>query len=368
MLLRRVRLLRRPLGLGPSPRPLMELSSVVSALDRLAPPSLAASWDNVGLLVEPSAPHVVRTLLLTNDLTEEVMEEALGLPAQFILAYHPPLFRPLRRVTMATWKERLIVRALENRVAIYSPHTAFDALPDGVNDWLARGLGDCSTIPLTTSTSDSFPTPASRRLDVTVPASFDSASLLARFRAMDGISVVTATVSSGVRLSLSCSEKALVEAVRMLREFEELYRTLEIVELQKPPLPDTGMGRFCTLREASSIRTLVERVKDHLGLPHLRLALGAGSTLDSMVTTAAVCAGSGASVVRDVKADLYLTGEMSHHEVLDAVAAGTTVILCEHSNSERGFLTELRDLLALRLSGLVAVCRSTADRDPLAVI
>uniref|UniRef100_UPI00398F1DD7 NIF3-like protein 1 isoform X2 n=1 Tax=Pristiophorus japonicus TaxID=55135 RepID=UPI00398F1DD7 len=340
MLLSSRRLLCRPLLRPLTQRPLMELAVVVRALEALAPPSLAADWDNVGLLVEPSPPHTVHTLMLTNDLSEGVMEEALRLQAQLVVAYHPPLFRPLRRVTMATWKERLVVRALENRVALYSPHTAFDASPHGVNDWLARGLGDCSTLPLTTSTSDSFPTPGCRRLEVTVPAGYDADPLVAQLQALDGISVATVTLSSGSRLSLNCPQKALVEAVRILSRTEELYASLEITQLVKPPLPDTGMGRMCTLREKATTGTVIERVKDHLKLAHVRVALGAGRKL----------------------------GEMSHHEVLDAVAAGTTVVLCEHSNTERGFLTELRDILTQRFEGQLAVLLSTSDREPLHVM
>lgn len=58
------------------------------------------------------------------------------------------------------------------------------------------------------------------------------------------------------------------------------------------------------------------------------------------MTTIASCAGSGRSVLVGCTSDVWLTGEMSHHEVLDAVHAGTSVILCEHSNSERGFLKQ----------------------------
>ncbi|XP_067883525.1 NIF3-like protein 1 [Heterodontus francisci] len=364
MLLSGGRLLVRPL----TRRPLMELASVVAALERLAPPALAASWDNVGLLVEPSPPHTVHTMLLTNDLTEGVMEEALRLQAQLVLAYHPPLFHPFRRVTMATWKERLLVRALENRVAIYSPHTAFDASPHGVNDWLAKGLGDCSTVPLTNSTADTFPTPGSHRLEATIPASYDAASVVARLRALEGATVALVTLSSGSRLSLNCSRKALVEAVRVLNRVEEIRASLEVTELQKPPLPDTGMGRLCALREKTSTAAVIRRIKEHLKLAHVRVALGTGRSLDSEVATAAVCAGSGASVLRGVAADLFLTGEMSHHEVLDAVAVGTTVVLCEHSNSERGFLVELRDVLSQSLEGRVSVLVSAADREPLRVM
>ena len=60
------------------------------------------------------------------------------------------------------------------------------------------------------------------------------------------------------------------------------------------------------------------------------------------VSSIAVCAGSGSSVLKGVEADVYITGEMSHHEVLDAVSCRRTVILCEHSNTERGYLLKLR--------------------------
>lgn len=89
---------------------------------------------------------------------------------------------------------------------------------------------------------------------------------------------------------------------------------------------------------------------------------------DSQIKTVAVCAGSGVSVLRGAAADLWLTGEMSHHEVLDAVHTGTTVILVDHSNSERGYLKELQPTLHQLFGGKVDVHVSQKDRDPLQVI
>ena len=86
------------------------------------------------------------------------------------------------------------------------------------------------------------------------------------------------------------------------------------------------------------------------------------------VSTVAVCAGAGASVLRGVRADLYLTGEMSHHEVLAATSRGTAVVLCEHSNSERGFLPVFREMLQRCLEPDVEVTISKVDRDPLHVV
>ena len=90
---------------------------------------------------------------------------------------------------------------------------------------------------------------------------------------------------------------------------------------------------------------------------------------DPVISSVAVCAGSGGSVLRDVQTGLYVTGEMSHHEVLHAVYNGTAVILCEHSNTERGYLTVLRERLKHCMqSEAVEVLVSESDCDPLTIV
>lgn len=119
----------------------MELKEVLEVMEQLAPLSLAESWDNVGLLVEPSKPRPIRSILLTNDLTDAVMEEAETMGCNLIISYHPPLFRPIKRLVQRDWKQRLAVRAVESGMAIFSPHTSWDSVKGGVNDWLVGGLG-----------------------------------------------------------------------------------------------------------------------------------------------------------------------------------------------------------------------------------
>ncbi|XP_009329979.1 PREDICTED: putative GTP cyclohydrolase 1 type 2 NIF3L1 isoform X1 [Pygoscelis adeliae] len=377
MLLPVTQLVRRPFrcirasGCLPS-RSLMNLRELVSALNDFASLSLAESWDNVGLLVEPSPPHTVNTLFLTNDLTEEVMEEAVQKAADLILSYHPPIFTPLKRVTWKTWKERLVVRALEHRIGIYSPHTAYDAIPHGVNNWLAKGLGACASVPLHPSTAPSYPAEGTHRVEFCADNTEHLDTVLSKIKDIQGISCLT-TLPARVegeeqtRVSLNCSQKALLEVVALLSQNSRLYHRTEILLLQKPLLPHTGMGRLCTLSEPVSLSDIIERIKSHLKLPHIRLAMGMGKTLESPVKKAALCAGSGSSVLKGMEADLYLTGEMSHHDVLDAVANGISVILCEHSNTERGFLSELCDMLAIHLQNKINIIVSEKDRDPLQV-
>lgn len=69
------------------------------------------------------------------------------------------------------------------------------------------------------------------------------------------------------------------------------------------------------------------------------------------------------------QADLLLTGEMSHHQVLDAVSQGSAVILCEHSNTERGYLQgQYRELVEQAVQGAVSVTVPKTDKDPLEIL
>lgn len=107
-------------------------------------------------------------------------------------------------------------------------------------------------------------------------------------------------------------------------------------------------------------------------LAHLllvRIALSNDHNLSSNINTVAICAGSGASVLENVTADLYLTGEMGHHDMLLANSNGTSVILCEHSNTERGYLTAvLKEKLFVALAEDVRILVSKADRDPVTIV
>lgn len=121
--------------------PSMDLKTVLEVLEQLAPLSLAESWDNVGLLVEPSKQRPIRTILLTNDLTADVMDEAEAMTCDLIISYHPPLFRPFKQLVQKDWKQQLAIRAIENGIAVFSPHTSWDSMKGGLNDWLIEGLG-----------------------------------------------------------------------------------------------------------------------------------------------------------------------------------------------------------------------------------
>lgn len=261
------------------------LSDILMLLETLAPLELAEDWDNVGLLIEPDRDISVHRLLLTVDLTEPVLAEAQQFGAELILSYHPPIFKGLKKLTRGRPSERVILDAIRSGIAVFSPHTALDAAPGGMNDWLAGLLGPGLVRPI-------------------VP---------------------------------------------------------------HPRVETVGAGRITQLDEPLPLVEALGYIKAGLSLPSLRVAAAPRHQEGEPIETFAVCAGAGGSVFERLgKADLLLTGEMRHHDVLARLSAGQTVVLTDHTNTERGFLPKLGACLRENFPE-IDLKVSTMDRDPLVI-
>jgi len=120
----------------------MTLNTFIDCLEQIAPPDLAEEWDNPGLLIEPLKQQDIRKALLTVDLTEAVAREAIQKQTDIIVTYHPIFFGGIHRLAPSNPQSRSAMRLVQKNIAVYSPHTALDAAPGGVNDWLADALGE----------------------------------------------------------------------------------------------------------------------------------------------------------------------------------------------------------------------------------
>jgi len=117
-----------------------DLTQVLAQLATIAPLRLAGDWDNVGLLLEGT--REITRIGLTIDLTAAVADELLASECDLIVAYHPPIFRGLKRVTEATPRGATLLRLIRAGVHVYSPHTALDAAAGGMAEWLLEPLGE----------------------------------------------------------------------------------------------------------------------------------------------------------------------------------------------------------------------------------
>lgn len=258
------------------------LAEVADILREIAPLELAAEWDNVGMLLQPRPrPGRVGRTLLTIDLTDAVAAEAQAVRADLVVCYHPPIFRPLSRLSAEPGGQGPLLALAAARIAVWSSHTALDAAPGGLADWLA----EC--------------------------------------------------VLGG-------------EAPEELR-----------------PCGDGEFGRIAVLARPLPFAALLQRCKRRFGVRALQVARPARAK--AQVRRIAVAAGAGGSALRGAEADVLVTGEMSHHDVLAALAAGRSVVLAGHSNTERGFLKVLRRRLRSAFAGDLDVRIAAADRDPVAI-
>ncbi|KAG5917883.1 hypothetical protein E4U53_004149 [Claviceps sorghi] len=112
---------------------------VVRSMKKLYPEELAdRSWDNVGLLVDNSEVKGQRPrVLVTNDLTWQVADEAIDQVVSVIVSYHPFIFSGLKAITNRDPQQATLLRLAQAGIAVYCPHTSVDAAPQGLNTWLA---------------------------------------------------------------------------------------------------------------------------------------------------------------------------------------------------------------------------------------
>ncbi len=134
------------------------VSNIVESMQSFAPAALAEEWDNVGLLVG-SGKWSVEKVLTCLTITPTTVAEAIEKRADMIVSHHPLPFQPLKSITPETTAGGLLLDLISAKIAVYSPHTAFDSAQAGINQHLAIGFGLQQIEPL-------VPLPSSEELDV----------------------------------------------------------------------------------------------------------------------------------------------------------------------------------------------------------
>ena len=119
----------------------MIVKELYEYLDAKIPRSLSCEWDNDGLMCCPKPQRGVKKILVSLDVSEEIVDEAIKGGYDVILSHHPLVFRPIKSLTCDGGISRKLIKLVENGIAVMSFHTRFDALDGGVNDVLTELLG-----------------------------------------------------------------------------------------------------------------------------------------------------------------------------------------------------------------------------------
>jgi len=329
--------------------------AVVRAMRKLYPESLAdKTFDNTGLLLEVPFDSLCppnHSVLLTVDLTRAVAIEAVEREASIIIAYHPIIFRGLKSLTLGDPQQQSLLQLAQQGISVYSPHTAVDAVPGGMADWLC---------------------------DIVVSHSASRSTKLGSLKPL-----------SPAPGSPRYSTLEYPQAVEEPSDISVVDHSRRTIHPCPSPVPEgfesAGMGRVVTFFSPEALGSLIDRIGNGIGSPSgIAVAVPQSATVDTMqIRTVGVCPGSGAGVLMkgaQELPDLLLTGELSHHDALSAIERGSAVITLFHSNTERGYLRAcmqdklrhaLREELELsehdELNGIgedFSVDVSQVDRDP----
>ena len=116
------------------------VADICRFLETVAPLGLQESYDNSGLLIG-SSDEIVNGVLISLDVTEEVIDEAIRMDCNLLISHHPAIFYGVKKITGANLTERIIRKAIKSDIAIYAIHTNLDnVLANGVNERIARQL------------------------------------------------------------------------------------------------------------------------------------------------------------------------------------------------------------------------------------
>jgi len=364
----------------------MKVKNIAAEVNKISPLELAQDWDNVGLLIGSSEADV-KNILITIDITREVLEEAKKLNTDLILSYHPVIWDGLKKITKEGQTE-VIYNLIRSGISVFSIHTSFDTVFGGVNDGLAQIIGIKNPKPIGDYVNT--PTENKYKLVVFIPkdhvnkvskAILDSgAGAIGNYSNCSFTSQGTGTFKplTGAKPaigSIGKTEKVqevrfetivpaskmenVISAIKNSHPYEEpAYDVIKLTSSFSP----MGLGRMGELEKPATVAQLIEKIKKFTNTK----AVGIVGPEKRTVKKAAVCAGSCGKIITSVMAancDLYLTGELKHHQALAAQQANLTCLCLSHTVSERFMLKNLATLLRKRLKN-VKINVSKKDADP----
>jgi len=364
------------------------ISDLISVLKRIAPLSLAAEWDNVGLLLGDAVAPVQRVMTCLT-VTPDAVAEAIERGVQLIVSHHPILFRSTKTLTTATPEGRMLLNLVQAGVAVYSAHSAFDNCAGGINDLLAEKLGLNNVGPLRTSegarqckivvfvpdsdlgkVSDAMFAAGAGHIGQYRECSFRLAGTGTFF----GSDATNPTVGAKGRreevaewrLEVLCPDSLADRVVAAMRSAHSYEEPAYDVYSLRPERGRFGAGRFGVLPSPTPLAAFAQLVKRTL---NARVVEYVGQA-DQVVTRVGLACGAAGEFLADAvakKADVFLTGEARFHDVLAAQAQRVALVLPGHYASERCGMEALALRLAQQFPEL-QIWASQRERDPLAFV
>ncbi|SHL98247.1 Nif3-like dinuclear metal center hexameric protein [Hymenobacter psychrotolerans] len=358
------------------------VQDLARTLEAAAPLAYQESYDNAGL--QCGDPQMeVRGVLIALDCTPAVVDEAIRRGCNVVVAHHPLIFKPLKRLTGANEVEQTLLKAIRHDVALYAAHTNLDNVRHGVNRKLAEKLGLQNLRILDPKAG------LLAKLVTFVPSAHTEAVLQALYKAgagqigdyaacsfrTDGTFTFTPGPATNpflgkpgqphtgpeqrveVLLPLHL-QHAAVRALQQAHPYEEV--AYDLIKLENTN-QEVGSGMVGELPEPLSPQDFRQQLKTALGVPVVK-----HTEFEKPIQKVALCGGAGSFLIHKARAagaDAYVTGDLKYHEYFGAEGR---LMLCDvgHFESEQFTGEIFRDLLTEKFGSTFALFIAETNTNP----
>lgn len=316
----------------------MKLRDITAFIEKHAPLSFQESYDNSGLQVGDYSAEI-HGALITLDITEEVISEAISKGFNLVIGHHPVIFNSIKSITGKDMTERILQMAIKNDIAIYVAHTNIDVVKNGVSGKMAEiiGMSNCRVLdPLAGKL---------KKLVVFVPTEYAEKVRNAIFDGGAGVIgnydycsfnvTGKGTFRGGpesvpfagkrgelheedeVRMEMVFPDNvkgSVITALLNAHPYEEVAYDLYSIENKYPEL---GLGIIGELKEPMSEKDFFELLKKRFNTGVIKHSAWRGKQIKKV----ALCGGAGSSLLRKAlsqKADIFVSGDFKYHQFFDA--------------------------------------------------
>jgi dinuclear metal center YbgI/SA1388 family protein len=359
----------------------MTVKDIMSAIEKEAPPIYQESYDNCGLQVGNTADEVTG-VLISLDVTEPVLEEAIQRRCNMIVSHHPLIFSGLKKISGRNYVERVVQKAIKNDISIYAAHTNLDNMYNGVNAKIAQKLGLINTAILAPKPNtlsklytyapinaadkvrDALFAAGAGNIGLYNEASFNTTGT-GTFKASPEASPTIGKAGgpreqvAEVKIEVLVEkhmENAVLRALFKNHPYEEVAYELTAITNQQ-----IGAGMAGTLPTPMDENEFLAHLKKQMKTDCIRHTTLSGKKISRV----ALCGGAGSFLLKDAMqagADIFITGDYKYHQFFDA--EGKIVIAdIGHYESEQ-FTSEIFEEILRKKFPTFAILLSNINTNP----
>jgi len=360
----------------------MTIKEVISIIEKQIAMPQAEDFDNVGLLCGLPSRNV-SGVLVCHDALENVVDEAIERNCNLVVCFHPIIFSGLKSLTGKNYVERAVLKAIENKIAIYAIHTTFDNDYFGVNAGICNALG-LKNLKILQPKKNNL-----KQLNVYVPNDYseqlkealfsagagnigfyDECSFKIEgngtFRPIEGSNPFSG--QQNVRenadenmISLifeAYKQSNIIAAMKEVHPYEEVAHQIYSLDNENQY---SGLGMYGEFDQEIDEKGFLSFIKDKFNVEVIKHS----DFTDKKIKRVGVLGGSGASGIKAAlanKCDAYITGDLKYH---DYFLAESKILLCDvgHYESEQWVAQQLFEILSQKISTF-AILKSSEKTNP----